>query len=145
MTCEHKLLEIDMGPHGPHFAKLRCAQCEKFLAWVPDPRLSAKEPGAEKELRITPSGFSSLCYLLKQNDKCEERWKKPLDDFTKKEGLTEPQWKFFAAIHKGVLGTWPKQYYNNLEKKGSSSPTSSSNKDTFGSGSTPSSDDDILF
>lgn len=37
MTCEHKYLKYIPRPDTPHYAEIRCADCNKFMGWQPAP------------------------------------------------------------------------------------------------------------
>lgn len=71
--------------------------------------------GDRKFVKIPSSDvFRTLCFTLSKHPKARENEKfaKALEDFPrsleKYKQFTEGQWKFFAVIHKEILGTWPK-------------------------------------
>lgn len=75
------------------------------------------EDGAAKPRRRLPKNFGDTAYLLLKSDIVEGKpeWEKFLRSLTKYGELTLPQSKFFAVIHKEVLGEWPDFRFEDLE------------------------------
>jgi hypothetical protein len=40
--CGSNNTEIKIGPFGPHYAKLICSNCKRYIQWLPKPKLNSK-------------------------------------------------------------------------------------------------------
>lgn len=50
--CQHHRLDVVETPEGPHYAKEVCADCGRFIKWLPKPENLQKIKDTQDRLRI---------------------------------------------------------------------------------------------